>query len=108
MIIVDILEIMKFRSPLLMLLSMQSLRNESEELPNMPRQLMLRLINFTCLYSLARSIRRGRYFSSLRRALLFKFVSKPTVNSIIYRTLSAVERIMSGRRLSPEMPQGER
>ena len=31
MIIVDILEIMKFRSPLLMPLSMQSLRNESEK-----------------------------------------------------------------------------
>ena len=49
MIIVDILEIMKFRLPLLMPLSMQSLRNESEEVPNMPRQLMVRLINFTCL-----------------------------------------------------------
>ena len=104
----DILEIIKFKSPLLMPLSMQSFRNESEEIPNMPKQLMERLINFTCLKSLARSVRRGRYYSSLRRTLLFKFVLKPTVNSIIDRTLSAVERIMSGRRLSPVMVQGER
>jgi len=47
MIIVDILEIVEFRSPLLMPLCMQSLRNDLEEFPNMPRQLMERLINFT-------------------------------------------------------------
>ena len=49
MIILDILEIMKLRSPLLMPLSMQSLRNESEQFPNMPRELMERLMNFICL-----------------------------------------------------------
>jgi len=49
MIIVDILEIVEFRSPLLMPLFMQSLRNDSEEFPNMARQLMEGLINFTCL-----------------------------------------------------------
>ena len=39
-IIVDTLEIMKFGSLLLMPLSMQSIRNESEQFPNMPRELM--------------------------------------------------------------------
>ena len=40
MIIVDTLEILKLRSLLLMPLSMQSLRNESEQFPNMPREIM--------------------------------------------------------------------
>ena len=49
MIILEILEIMNFRSPLLMPLSMQNLRNESEQFPNMPRELMERLIKIICL-----------------------------------------------------------
>ena len=51
---------------------------------------------------------KGRCFSSLRRELLFTIATKPIVNSIIYRALSAVERTMSGRRLSPVTVQGER
>ena len=45
--------------------------------------------------------------SSLRRALFTRFVSKPTVNSMMYN-LSAVERSMSGRRLSSVIIQGDR
>ena len=45
MIILDILEIINFRSPLLVPLSLQSLGNESEQFPNMPRELLERLIN---------------------------------------------------------------
>ena len=39
-----------------------------------------------------------RYFSSLRRALLFKFVSKHTVNSMTCKVLSAEGSRISGRR----------
>ena len=45
--------------------------------------------------------------SSSRQALFARFVLKPTVNSMI-DNLSAVERSMSGRRLSPVVMQGDR
>ena len=45
MIIVDSLEKTKLRLRFSMPLSIQSLRNESDEFPNMPRQLTQRLVN---------------------------------------------------------------
>ena len=61
MIILDILEIMNFRSPLLMPLSMQSLRNESEQFPNMPRELM-EIDKFYLLIATGKINKKGTIF----------------------------------------------
>ena len=53
MIMVDNIEIMKLRWQLAILLSYHIWRKESEELPNLPRQLMQRLTSFILWKSIA-------------------------------------------------------
>ena len=48
------------------------------------------------------------YFSYFLLAFLSILVSKPTVSSIIYRMLLAVERNISGRNCSPVIIQGDK
>ena len=59
---------------------MQSLRNKPERFQNIPRQLMERLIKFDLLLVVGKISRKGTNFSSLRRALLFEFVSMQSLN----------------------------
>ena len=77
-------------------------------IPKIPSELIETFINLTSWYLDDNSCIRLWYFPYFLLVLLSILVSKPTVSSMIYRVLSAVERSISGRNCSPVIIQGER
>ena len=73
---------------------------------NTPSELTDTLINLTWLYFFFWSAINGRYFSCFRTELVLRFVSKPTVNSRMYKTLFSIAKRRSGRSWSPVITEG--
>ena len=68
--------------------------------------LMERLIRLTSLYCCLRFTVKSWHSLVFRAALIDRFVSKPTVSSIIYKQVFLKVKRRSGRKLSPVITDG--